>query len=351
MVRGRNVHPQDAERIAAAAHTALDPDAAAAFGFEENGAEALAVVLEVDRHTPAEQLAGLADGVRSAVAAELDVAVAAVHFTRRGGIPGPPVESCAGRRAGTRGCRRAAAAGDRPGIPGPAVGPADGAGDLRSVLAAVARLSPTRWRTRPASSTWDWTRWAWWSCGCASWPSSAPTSLSPPCCRGRPWPSWRLPWRPRPGRPPVRTARSGRLPGLGGPGGAAARGRSGRGGRPYVVGRAVKVLGAFRTEDFLRAVRRVVARHPGLRTAFVPGDQAMVRALHADLPPELTVADAVGLTEAELTARLEAAACRRMDPQTGPLVRVTVLRTEESETVVVSPSTTRSVTFARSVCC
>ncbi|SOE15795.1 hypothetical protein SAMN06272775_6674 [Streptomyces sp. 2323.1] len=143
MVRGRNVHPQDAERIAAATHPALDPDAAAAFGFEEDGAEALALVLEADRHTPPDQLAGMADAVRSAVVAELDVAVAAVHFTRRGGIP----RTTSGKLR-RQACRDAWLQGALPPLAttpesaGPVAPVTAGAArDLRAVLAAVTRLS------------------------------------------------------------------------------------------------------------------------------------------------------------------------------------------------------------------
>ncbi|QTZ90350.1 non-ribosomal peptide synthetase [Streptomyces auratus] len=338
VVRGRNVHPQDAERIAAATHPALDPDAAAAFGFEEDGAEALALVLEADRHTPPDQLAGMADVVRSAVVAELDVAVAAVHFTRRGGIPrttSGKLRRQACRDAWLQGALPPLATAPESAGPVPPV-TAGAARDLRAVLAAVARLSTdalddsrgifelgldslgmVELRLRILAELGADVALATLLSGPTVAELAAAVAAAPRAAAG--------PDRTEPADDRTSVGQEALLLADDLAGAEA----------PYVVGRAVKVLGAFRTEDFLRAVRTVVARHPGLRTVFVPGAGAMERTLHAGLPPELTVVDAAGLTAPELTARLEEAACRRMDPQTGPLVRVTVLRTGESETVVV----------------
>lgn len=335
VVRGRNVHPQDAERIAAAGHPGLDPDAAAAFGYEENGAEALGIVLEVDRHTSAGQLASAADGVRKAATAELGVAVGAVVFTRRGGVP----RTTSGKIR-RQACREQWLRGELPRLGGDAPGTAAPSGEesagLRAVLAAVARLSPDALddsacifdlgldslgvvdlRLRVLAELGVELSLSDLLAGPTVAELAAAVAAAPRILAG-------------PER--AEAAYSGASPGqeallladdLAGDD------------SPYVVGRAVKVLGAFRVDDFLTAVRTVVARHPALRTSFVPGDEALARVLHPELPPELAVHDARGQDGAVLTALLEDAACRPMDPATGPLVRTTVIRTAETETVVV----------------
>lgn len=85
----------------------------------------------------------MADAVRSAVVAELDVAVAAVHFTRRGGIP----RTTSGKLR-RQACRDAWLQGALPPLAtapesaGPVAPVTAGAArDLRAVLAAVTRLS------------------------------------------------------------------------------------------------------------------------------------------------------------------------------------------------------------------
>ncbi|WP_405945142.1 amino acid adenylation domain-containing protein [Streptomyces sp. NBC_00932] len=335
VVRGRNVHPQDAERIAAASHPGLDPDAAAAFGYEEDGAEALGIVLEVDRHISADRLASMADSVRTAATAELGVAVGAVFFTRRGGVP--RTTSGKIRRQACReqwlGGELPLVGGDTPGTSAPSG--EEGAG-VRAVLAAVARLSPEALddstgifdlgldslgvvdlRLRVLAELGVELSLSDLLAGPTVAELAAAVAAAP---------------RVSTGPEAAEAAYSGASPGqeallladeLAGDD------------APYVVGRAVKVLGAFRVDDFLAAVRAVVARHPALRTSFVPGDEVLGRVLHPELPPELAVLDARGQDAAAVTALLEDAACRRMDPATGPLVRVTAIRTAETETVVV----------------
>jgi amino acid adenylation domain-containing protein len=344
IVRGRNLHPQDAERIAAATHPGLDPDAAAAFGYEESAAESLAIVLEVDRHTADDTLAGLADGIRAAVAAELGVAVGSVAFTRRGGIPRttsgkirrqacreqwlhgelPPV----GTAAGGAGAARSVVA-DGSGVP-------DGPVAVRSVLASVARLSDgaledsatifdlgldslsmVELRLRILGELGADVALADLLAGPTVAELEDLVAAAPRTAAGQELDA--------PADPRASTGQEALLLADDLAGDDA----------PYVVGRAVAFTGEFRTEDFLDAVRSAVARHPALRTAFVQGDDAPLRTVHDALPPELAVVDARHLDEAELTSLLEDAACRRMDTAVGPLVRVTVLRTGESETIVV----------------
>ncbi|MEU6064800.1 amino acid adenylation domain-containing protein [Streptomyces sp. NPDC047082] len=340
VVRGRNIHPQDVERIAAAGHPGLDPDAAAAFGYQENGAEALGLVLEVDRHAPADRLASLADSVRTAVTAELDVAVGSVVFTRRGGVP----RTTSGKIR-RQACRQQWLAGELPLVgdgtsPGTAVtvtaapGTTAPAGDVRAVLAAVARLSPgalddsadifdlgldslgvVDLRLRILAELGADLPLSDLLAGPTVAELAAAVAAAPRAVAG-------------PGEAAVSQASLGQEALLLADDLAGAE-------APYVVGRAVKVLGAFRTDDFLNAVRGVVTRHPALRTTFISGDEALERVLHDDLGPELAVLDAQGQSESALTALLEDAACRRMDPAAGALVRVTVVRTAETETVVV----------------
>ncbi|QMU70038.1 non-ribosomal peptide synthetase [Streptacidiphilus sp. P02-A3a] len=335
VVRGRNVHPQDAERIAAAGRPALDPDAAAAFGYEEDGAEALGIVLEVDRHSPAELLASLADGVRTAVTAELDVSVGAVVFTRRGGVP----RTTSGKIR-RQACREQWLRGELPRVGAADPAPAAPVGDVRAVLADVARLS--RSALDDAAGIFDL---GLDSLGVVNLrlrilaelgaDLALSTLLAGPTVAEL---VAAVASAPRAATVPEPTEDHCSGASLGQEALLLADELAGAD-APYVVGRAVKVLGAFRTEDFLAAVRAVVDRHPALRTVFVPGDEALTRVAHRQLPPELAVIDAredgAGPDGPRLTALLADAACRRMDPATGPLVRVTVLRTAETEAVVV----------------
>ncbi|HEX6203232.1 MAG TPA: AMP-binding protein, partial [Thermoanaerobaculia bacterium] len=110
IVRGRNVHPEDVEAVAAAAHPAVIAGGAAAFAVEAGGEERLAVVVEIARRREAEAAAAV-DAVRAAVLADQEVAPWRVVAVRSGGLP----RTTSGKvRRGA--CREALAAGALPGL-------------------------------------------------------------------------------------------------------------------------------------------------------------------------------------------------------------------------------------------
>lgn len=84
IVRGRNVHPQDVEAAASAAHPAIRAGSVVAFGVDHGGEEAVAVVAEVNE--PADHDAVI-DAIRAAVGEALALAPATVALVRRGQVP------------------------------------------------------------------------------------------------------------------------------------------------------------------------------------------------------------------------------------------------------------------------
>lgn len=85
IVRGRNVHPADVEDAARAAHAALRPGGIAAVGFEADGEEQLAVLVELrgdGRTVPSE----LVEAVRRAVA-ETGLHLARLVVLPKGALP------------------------------------------------------------------------------------------------------------------------------------------------------------------------------------------------------------------------------------------------------------------------
>ncbi|MFN8178108.1 MAG: non-ribosomal peptide synthase/polyketide synthase [bacterium] len=86
IVRGRNIYPQDVERVAEACSAVLRPGGAAAFGAEASGAERLVVVLEVERRAPDEP-ESLFAAVRAAIVESSDVDPWAIVLVKPYGVP------------------------------------------------------------------------------------------------------------------------------------------------------------------------------------------------------------------------------------------------------------------------
>ncbi len=85
ILRGRNHYPQDVEITVERSHAALRPGCSAAFAFERDGEERLAVVAEVHREhrlDDAAEIAGILASIRRAVADEHEVAPDAVVLLR-----------------------------------------------------------------------------------------------------------------------------------------------------------------------------------------------------------------------------------------------------------------------------
>lgn len=87
IVRGRNHYPQDIERTAQEADSALVSGAGAAFAVDRDGDECLVLVQEVSRGTPDEQMASLANRVRAAVAEEHEVDLYSLVLIRQASLP------------------------------------------------------------------------------------------------------------------------------------------------------------------------------------------------------------------------------------------------------------------------
>jgi len=85
IVRGVNHHPQDIETTARESHALLEPGLGAAFAIEENGAQRLVLVHEVERDASVD-LAAVLDAVHAAVLDEHGLALDAVALIRRGTI-------------------------------------------------------------------------------------------------------------------------------------------------------------------------------------------------------------------------------------------------------------------------
>jgi acyl-CoA synthetase (AMP-forming)/AMP-acid ligase II len=85
VVRGRNLYPEDLEKIAAAAHPALRPGCAAAFAVDFGGSEQVALALEVEEG--AEHFAAISSAVVSATRAAFDVVPHEVLLLAPGTLP------------------------------------------------------------------------------------------------------------------------------------------------------------------------------------------------------------------------------------------------------------------------
>jgi acyl carrier protein len=83
---GRNLYPQDLERIAERSHPDLNPGCGAAFTVESDGQERLVIVYEViPRREP--DVAAVAEAVRRAVAGEHEAELHAFVLLKLGGMP------------------------------------------------------------------------------------------------------------------------------------------------------------------------------------------------------------------------------------------------------------------------
>jgi acyl-CoA synthetase (AMP-forming)/AMP-acid ligase II len=87
IVLGRNHYPQDIERTVEQSHPALRPHAGAAFSFETEKGEQLAIVQEVQREQEALDEAEVVAAIRRAVAAEHGLTAHTVWLLRPGSVP------------------------------------------------------------------------------------------------------------------------------------------------------------------------------------------------------------------------------------------------------------------------
>jgi len=103
----------------------------------------------------------------------------------------------------------------------------------------------------------------------------------------------------------------------------------------YHLAGAASLRGDLDVAALRRALRRLLARHAALRATFHEVDGEPCQSIAAAAEPELTVADATGLSEVELQRRLAAAAYRPFDLAGSGALRVTVFRRSSREQVLL----------------
>jgi amino acid adenylation domain-containing protein len=87
ILRGRNVYPQDVEWTAERCHPALRASGAAAFAFEVDGQERLAVVQEIERNADQHVIAEAIAAIRRALAEQHDIEVHAIRLIKMLSLP------------------------------------------------------------------------------------------------------------------------------------------------------------------------------------------------------------------------------------------------------------------------
>ena len=87
ILRGRNLYPQDIEWTAERCHPALRAFGAAAFAFEFNGQEQLAVVQEIERNSDQHVIAEAIAAIRRELALQHDIEVHAIRLIKMLSLP------------------------------------------------------------------------------------------------------------------------------------------------------------------------------------------------------------------------------------------------------------------------
>jgi acyl-CoA synthetase (AMP-forming)/AMP-acid ligase II/alkylation response protein AidB-like acyl-CoA dehydrogenase/acyl carrier protein len=87
VIHGRNIYPQDVERMVEQSHSALRRNAGAAFSVDLDGRERLIVVQEIHRSYSKEDLEQAVQAIRSNVADALEIAIHSVVLLKSGGTP------------------------------------------------------------------------------------------------------------------------------------------------------------------------------------------------------------------------------------------------------------------------
>jgi acyl-CoA synthetase (AMP-forming)/AMP-acid ligase II len=90
IVRGKNYYAQDVEAAVVSAHPALQPGAAAAFGIERDGAEAIVLMHEVHPDIDNLNVEEIAQALRAAAATALDLPLYAVVVVAANSLPRTP---------------------------------------------------------------------------------------------------------------------------------------------------------------------------------------------------------------------------------------------------------------------
>ncbi|MGW2085571.1 MupA/Atu3671 family FMN-dependent luciferase-like monooxygenase [Streptomyces sp. NPDC001880] len=99
--------------------------------------------------------------------------------------------------------------------------------------------------------------------------------------------------------------------------------------------KAIRLRGALDTEALHTALRRLVARHEGLRTVFRQAGDSAVQLVREAAEPDFDVVDGTLRAEAAVQEALSTESARRFDLENGPLFVSRVVRTAVDEHVLV----------------
>ncbi|MFD7617977.1 MupA/Atu3671 family FMN-dependent luciferase-like monooxygenase [Streptomyces sp. NPDC059802] len=99
--------------------------------------------------------------------------------------------------------------------------------------------------------------------------------------------------------------------------------------------KAIRLRGALDTEALHTALRRLVARHEGLRTVFRQAGDSAVQLVREAAEPDFDVVDGTLRPEAAVQEALATESARRFDLENGPLFVSRVVRTAVDEHVLV----------------
>ncbi|MEL5956203.1 MupA/Atu3671 family FMN-dependent luciferase-like monooxygenase [Streptomyces sp. CLV115] len=99
--------------------------------------------------------------------------------------------------------------------------------------------------------------------------------------------------------------------------------------------KAIRLRGALDTEALHTALRRLVARHEGLRTVFRQAGDSAVQLVREAAEPDFGVVDGTPRAEAAVREALAAESARRFDLENGPLFVSRLVRTAADEHVLV----------------
>ncbi|MEW1693224.1 MupA/Atu3671 family FMN-dependent luciferase-like monooxygenase [Streptomyces sp. NPDC091265] len=99
--------------------------------------------------------------------------------------------------------------------------------------------------------------------------------------------------------------------------------------------KAIRLRGALDTDALHTALRRLVARHEGLRTVFRQAGDAAVQVVREAAEPDFAVVDGTLRAEAALREALATESARRFDLAEGPLFVSRLVRTGADEHVLV----------------
>ncbi|MGW9120340.1 MupA/Atu3671 family FMN-dependent luciferase-like monooxygenase [Streptomyces sp. NPDC055663] len=99
--------------------------------------------------------------------------------------------------------------------------------------------------------------------------------------------------------------------------------------------KAIRLRGALDTEALHTALRRLVARHEGLRTVFRQAGDSAVQLVRDAAEPDFDVVDGTLRAEAAVQEALATESARRFDLENGPLFVSRVVRTAVDEHVLI----------------